>query len=226
MKTILIVEDDPTIHGLIRDLLEEDYHLVSAYSGTEGLLQFEKEAPDLVLLDLMLPGLSGEDLLAKIRATSKLPVLVLTAKVEVDSLVKLLSMGADDYLSKPFHPKELRARIGVQLRKAQPESQDASILRQGEICLKEDSHEVFLSGESVYFTQTEYAILRLFLKNPGRVFSKEAIYESVWGDSFYGDNNTVSVHISRLRSKLTAYGPDPIQTVWGLGFKFLPKKEG
>ncbi len=220
-RAILIVEDDNTIQGMLANLLHKnDFQTESAYAGTEALRLLETRAFDLVLLDLMLPGLSGEEVLQKIRTVSKVPIIVITAKSDKESTVHLLKIGADDYLVKPFYPDELLARIEVRLRRTEP-ADLKNELSYKDITLDPDTYVAKVNGVQLPLTRREFLILQLFMRHPHKVFSKANIYEAVWGDEFYGDENTVNVHVSKIRTKLAQVNPesDYIQTLWGIGFK-------
>ena len=221
-KKILIVEDDNDIHRMLKDLLHQhDYQTESSYSGTEALRLFESERFDLMLLDLMLPGLSGEELLGKIRNKSPMPIIAISAKQDKETTVKLLKMGADDYIVKPFYPEELIARIELRLRQPVVNEQ-TNILSYNEITIDLDMHQATINGREMNLTPREFLILELFIRYPHKVFSKANLYETVWGNEFLGDDNTVNVHISKLRNKIKERLPEAnyIQTVWGVGFKF------
>lgn len=217
--SILIVEDDPDINQLLAEILiSEGYQVTQAYSGSEGKLCASQQPYSLYLLDLMLPGLTGEELLPIIRQVSNAPVIVLSAKETPQDKVALLRTGADDYLTKPFHPDELLARIAICLRRTGQNNAIAPThLEYENIVLSIDEHKVTVDGQPVSLTALEFDILKLLLSNPKKVFTKANLYCSVWNDEFYGDDNTVNVHISNLRSKLGH--PEYIETVWGIGFK-------
>ena len=218
---ILIIEDDDAIHRMLADLLHKNgYRTESAFSGTEALRLIGTHSFDLVLLDLMLPGLSGEEVLQKIRAVSTVPVIVLTAKKNKETTVSLLKLGADDYIVKPFYPNELLARIEVCFRQTK-QTHHKGKLSYKDIILDPDTHLVTVNGTQLSLTRREFLILELFMSHPQKVFSKANIYEAVWGDEFFGDDNTVNVHISKIRNKLAQASPgsEYIQTVWGVGFK-------
>ncbi len=216
-KTILVIDDDPQINQLLQDALSrEGYSVLHAYSGTEALLVLEKRRPDLILLDLMLPGLSGEELLPRIK---EIPVIVVSAKVDVEDKVNLLLGGAADYLTKPFSVGELLARIKVQLRKA-PDRQTAAVLSYGGLTLDTASRSVSAGGAPVSLTKTEFAILKLLLQNPGQVMAKSTILEDIGGDTPDCTESSLKTHVSHLRSKLReAGGREYIESVWGIGFK-------
>ncbi|MFJ5623915.1 response regulator transcription factor [Peribacillus loiseleuriae] len=222
MVEILIIEDDVAIHSLIKETLDiHGYNTLSAYSGTEGKLLIAQNNVDLVLLDLMLPGMNGKEFLQEIRHNSTTPVIVISANNEQNSIVELLTNGADDYITKPFNVKELLARISIQLRHASK----SSVSNRDEIHYKNirvnlDTREVMINDQTLHLTGREYAILLLFLGNPQKVFSRANIYESVWNEPFFDNNKTINMHISNLRSKLNIANTAYIKTVWGIGFKF------
>ncbi len=217
MKNILIVDDDIDIGNVVEELLAKAGYLTArAYSGTEAILYLSSKKPDLVLLDLMLPGLSGEEILPRIK---DIPVIVVIAKVDVVSKVELLLGGAADYITKPFDTKELLARIAVQLRK--PAAADtADTLAFEEITMHPVTREVFASDTLVKLTKTEYAILKLLLQNPSQVITKTVMLERISEDTPDCMESSLKVHISNLRKKLRdANGKDYIEAVWGIGFK-------
>jgi len=226
MVSILVVEDDIHISEMLCELLQQNnFAPTAAYSGTEALLLLSQGGFSLVLLDLMLPGKTGEQVLEEIRKTSAVPVIVLTARTDKETTVKLLQLGADDYIAKPFDNNELLARIGVGLRHAVPQKPESAQIIFKDITLDLDGYDAVLSGEKVGLSKREFEILRLMMTYPGKVFTKNNLYESVWGGEFLGDDNTVNVHISKLRAKLNALSPgvEYIQTVWGIGFKMNEK---
>ena len=221
MEHILIIEDDIHINAILTEALTKaGYSCVSAYSGTEGKLLLERSAFDLVLLDLMLPGMSGEELLADIRRKSDLPVMVLTAKDSLDDKIDLLISGADDYITKPFEIKEVLARIQVQLRHQNGQPQ-GTIVSWGDMVLDRQTFSVAISGvELPQLTKQEFDILELLLRNPGRVFSKEDIFEYAWQEPYMGETKTLDVHISNIRKKIKMITEkEYIETVWGIGYK-------
>jgi len=214
MTKILIVEDDVHINGLLCELLSRNgYTPIAAFSGTEGLLQLASGGVSLILLDLALPGKRGDEVLQEVRATSHIPIIILTAMADKETTVKLLRLGADDYLAKPFDNDELLARIEIQLRRS-PLSAD--ILKYKEITLDLDGYDVRMGEKKLDLSRREFEILRLLMQHPQKIFSKNNLYESVWGEEYLGDENTINVHISKLRSKLGAHY---IKTIWGIGFK-------
>lgn len=222
MNQILIVEDDTYISEMLCDLLRQNgYAPAAAYSGTEALLRLSQDSFSLVLLDLMLPGKNGEQVLAELRKASAVPVIVLTAVTDKETTVKLLRVGADDYIEKPFDIGELLARIGVQLRRVASVDTEGNKIQYKDILLDLDGYDAIIGGQKAGLSKREFEIMRLMMEHPKKVFTKNNLYESVWGGEFLGDDNTVNVHISKLRAKLHAVAPDEdyIQTVWGIGFK-------
>lgn len=223
MKSILVVEDDNHINQLLYDLLIGKYDITQAYAGSEGKRLLKDGAFDLILLDLMLPGVSGEELIGEIRKVTATPIIVLTAKAEVNVLKNVLDLGANDYIAKPFNTIEVLARVDAQLRN-HPQKNTVTKMKVGMISLDEEKREVKVENERVELTQKEFELLKCFLNSPDKVFTKANLYESVWGDTYFGDDNTISVHISRLRNKLNQHTEkELIETVWGVGFKLSNK---
>ncbi len=216
-RTIAVIDDDVYIGDMIeRVLKKEGYLVLRAYSGTEALLLLDQKRPDLILLDLMLPGLSGEVILPKI---SDIPVIVISAKVDVQDKVKLLLNGASDYLTKPFEIQELLARITVQFRNKKKETKTTSIVI-GDLKLDMALHELYVEQTLVRLTKTEYAILKLLMQNPKQVITKSAMLERISEDTPDCVESSLKVHISNLRKKLREVnGKDYIEAVWGIGFK-------
>ena len=219
MKTIAVIDDDIHIGNILEELLRrEGYAVLRAYSGSEAVLLLERTRPDLVLLDLMLPGLSGEEVLSKI---DSVPVIVVSAKAGTDDKVKLLLNGAVDYVTKPFDSRELLARVAVRLRDAVPGLPQA--LEAGELRLDQTAHAVTVQGVPVRLTKTEYAILKLFLQNPGQAIAKSVILDRISADTPDCTESSLKTHVSNLRKKLRdATGQDHIESVWGIGFKLNP----
>ncbi len=219
-RTILIIEDDAEINDMLRILLRQNgYQTISAYSGTEGLLAHCKEV-SLILLDLMLPGRSGEDIIRELKAKHNVPVIVTSAIHDVGKKVDLFSLGADDYVTKPFHNEELLARIGARLR-TNAEVPTSDTLTYKDIVLNKSDHSVVCSGKSVELSRHEFALLALLMERPDRTCTKSLIYDSVWDYENSADDNTLNVHISKLRKKLKECNPDEeyIETVWGIGYR-------
>lgn len=217
MKSIAVIDDDIHIGNMLQEVLSrEGYRVLRAYSGTEALYLLSQSKPDLVLLDLMLPGLSGEEVLPHIRGV---PVIVLSAKAEVRDKVALLLGGAADYLTKPFDIKELLARITVQLRKAETQ-EPASKVTAGDLTLDTDTRQAAVRGLPVKLTRTEYAILRLLMQNPKQVMAKSVLLDRICEDTPDCTESSLKMHISNLRKKLReAGGKDYIEAVWGIGFR-------
>ena len=215
MTTIAVIEDDLPIGNLLQEVLEKQgYAVRRAYSGTEALYLLEREKPDLALLDLMLPGLSGEEVLPHLQGV---PVIVLTAKAGVEDKVRLLLGGAADYLTKPFQIPELLARIQVRLRER--ETARSPVLRWENLELDETSRQVTVGGAPVHLTRTEYALLKLLLQNQGRAVAKSVILDSISRDTPDCTESSLKQHVSNLRKKLRDAGAgDCIQSVWGIGF--------
>lgn len=219
MKTIAIIDDDIYIGNMMEEVLQrEGYRILRAYSGTEALFLLTNQKPDLVLLDLMLPGLSGEEVLPHIQ---NIPVIVVSAKADVDNKVDLLLGGAADYITKPFDTKELLARITVQLRKNALADTENSITI-GDLTLYLATHQVMVKNMWIHLTRTEYAILKLLMRNPTQVIAKATMLERIFDDTPDCTESSLKVHISNLRQKLrTAGGKDYIEAVWGIGFKLV-----
>lgn len=217
-KTIAVIDDDAHIGDMLEEVLrKEGYEVLRAYSGTEALYLLRSRRPDLVLLDLMLPGLSGEEVLPEIAG---IPVIVVSARGDVEDKVELLMGGAVDYITKPFNIKELLARIAVQLRGSAVLYRKEEILYYGELSLNLWSHEVAVKGMPVRLTKTEYAILKLLIRNPGQAISKTMILERISLDTPDCTESSLKMHVSNLRRKLREVsGQDYIEAVWGIGFK-------
>lgn len=218
-KKILMIDDDIYIGNLVEEALgREGYQVFRAYSGTEALLFLSGNRPDLILLDLMLPGLSGEEVLPQIR---EIPVIVVSAKVDVDDKVKLLLGGAVDYLTKPFQMKELLARISVHLREPLREKADAPHrLEYGGLLLDTETHCAMSGGCEVKLTRTEFAILKLLMQNPGQVIPKSRLLDRISEDTPDCTEGSLKMHVSNLRKKLSQAGhKDFIEAVWGIGFR-------
>lgn len=215
MKKILVIDDDVHISDMIEEALtKEGYSILKAYSGTEAMYVLSKTSPDLILLDLMLPGLSGEELLPKIK---DIPVIVISAKLDVDNKVRLLLDGAADYITKPFDLSELKARIIVALRSSRGK---AGVMEFGDISLDTSAHSVSVSGEPVRLTRTEYAILKLLISNPEQVITKSNLLDKIAMDAPDCTETSLKMHVSNLRRKLRDIsGKDYIESVWGIGFK-------
>lgn len=228
---ILVVEDDEDINHLITTILiKNGYKVTSAYSGSEAELRISIQEFDLVILDLMLPGITGEEIIAKVRETKEMPIIVISAKAGLEERIQVLNIGADDYITKPFEIEEILARVNSQLRRYKKyihqneqylEEFQTGSLQYKNLILNVDSRDAFVNGNSVSFTVHEFDILVLLINNPNKVYSRESLYESIWKNGYYGEDNTVNVHISNIRKKLDALDNETeyIKTVWGIGFK-------
>jgi|TARA_B100001964_G_scaffold199578_1_gene226008 two-component system phosphate regulon response regulator PhoB len=219
---ILIVEDEPPLVEMLRYNLESDgFKTLVATSGNEGLMSVKEEEPDLVLLDWMLPEMSGIDICRRLRedpASKAIPVIMLTARGEEGDKILGLDSGADDYMVKPFSPKELIARVRALLRRSQPDLTD-EVLEYGSITMDLSSHKVFRDGESIHLSPTEFRLLQVLLARPTKVFSRENLLDRVWGRDIYVEERTVDVHIRRLRKALNEDNrPDLIRTVRSSGY--------
>lgn len=224
IKNILIIDDDLSIGNMVEEVLQkEGYSTMRAYSGTEALLILSSDTPDLILLDLMLPGLNGEEILPKIK---DIPVIVVSAKVGVDDKVNLLMSGAADYITKPFDTKELLARIAVQFRKsAYSPVSDKLVFH--DIVLDKRLYKVFIKNTCVKLTKTEYAILKLLMENPSQVITKSVMLDRISADTPDCVESSLKVHISNLRKKLKEVGgKNYIESVWGIGFKMKEESLG
>lgn len=217
MKNILIIDDDIYIGNAIEEVLvKEGYGVSRAYSGTEAILVLSQEKPDLILLDLMLPGLCGEEVLPQVKG---IPVIIISAKVDVDNKVDLLLGGAADYITKPFNQKELLARITVQLRNTSI-SGVCSLRTYMDIVLDVDNHIVTIKNREIKLTRTEYAILKFLMQNQTQVVTKSLLLERISEDTFDCTESSLKTHISHLRAKLREVSDiDYIEAVWGIGFK-------
>lgn len=226
MSKILIIEDEESINQLLKETLIKDNHqCVQAYSGTEGLLCMKDQDFDLVLLDFMLPGLKGDKVLAEIKRQYSIPVIIVSAIDEMDKKIDLLTLGAEDYITKPFDIKELKARVAVQLRRLEQggqviTSKAGKRLQHKQLELVEDTYQVFVGEKEISLTRQEFKIVELLLRHPDKVFTKQEIYEFAWDDFYIGEDKTINVHISNIRSKIKKITDEEyIETVWGIGFK-------
>lgn len=222
---ILICDDDPVVHESLRLYLEnEKFNSISAYDGYQALELKEREKPDLIVLDLMMPGMNGMDVCRAIRNTDRTPIIMLTAKGEEIDRILGLELGADDYIVKPFSPREVIARIKAVLRRLddkQDTPTDPSIVRLPQLEVSLENYQVKVKGQVVPCTPKEVEILHMLCASPGQVFSREQILAQVWGYDFYGDTRTVDAHIKRIRQKLPVDGvPWSLSTVYGVGYRF------
>lgn len=231
MAVILVVDDDRDICAALRIYLSStDHEIIEAHTGKEALDIVEQGKADLVLMDIMMPEMDGISATAKIREQSNIPVILLTAKSEDTDKVLGLDIGADDYITKPFNPSEVIARVNSQLRrymKLGGAVKKNDVMQIGGIVLDDASKKVTVDGEEVTLTPMEYGILKLLMENPGRVFSSAEIYERVWKDMSIGNESTVAVHIRHLREKIEINPSDPryVKVVWGQGYRMEPYNE-
>lgn len=219
MPKILVVDDEPNIIELARlYLTREGYEVESAATGNEALSKQAAGNPDLIILDLMLPDIDGYEVCRRVRAKSDVPILMLTARIEdVDKIVGL-ELGADDYLTKPYNPRELVARVRAILRRYQTGQKPGETLEIGRLRIDMPRQEVTVAGQPVKLRTKEFALLATFLQNPGIVMSREKLLETVWGFDYYGESRTVDVHVNHLREKIAGSGAQ-IETVRGTGYK-------
>ncbi len=221
-QNILLIEDDLSICQLLVETLNgSGFEVLYALTGTEGVRLFEQGTFDLVLLDIMLPGKSGEEVLSFIRSRADTPVIILSAKGRVSTKVDFLKLGADDYITKPFDLSEVVARIEAQLRRCALGNEPFAVMRYKDIVLNSLSKRATVNGVDIDLTAKEYRLLELLIGHKGKVFTKANLYESIWGDAYLGDDNAIKTHISNLRSKLKAANGCSayIETVWGLGYR-------
>jgi DNA-binding response OmpR family regulator len=219
---ILTVEDDERIRTAVRMALEDEgWEVLESESGEGGIEAFAATPTDVVLIDLMLPGIDGFEVCRAIRKTSDVPILMVTARADTHDVVAGLEAGADDYVTKPFQPKELSARIRALLRRARPAAPGSTHLRFGDLEIIPDEGVVRRGGEEVHLTKTEFRLLCELASTPGRVFSREQLLDRVWGYDYFGDGRLVDVHVRRLRTKVEADAANPhhVVTVRGLGYK-------
>lgn len=229
-EKILIVEDDVDINNLIDMTLKKDkYEVIQAFSGSEAKLRLAMDNFDMVLLDLMIPGITGEELIKEIRETLDIPVIIISAKNALEDKINLLNIGADDYITKPFQYEELSARVNSHLRRSrkyqQRNEKEGKIYKFKELTLEEEAREVKVKGEVINLTSHEFEILKVLIENPDKVYSREVLYEKVWDNGYYGEDNSVNVHVSNIRKKFKEVIPNEeyIKTVWGIGFKMSKK---
>ena len=224
MHSILIVEDDTSINALLKEALEkENYRCTQAFSGTEARMLLQMNSYSVVLLDLMLPGISGEEVLKEIRKKGSTPVIVLTARDTIDDKVEYLRSGADDYITKPFDIQEVLARVLVQIRRNEGQAEEENLCYQG-MELDKTNFCVRVEGtELSKITKQEFSILELLLRHPKKVFSKEEIFEYAWEEAYMGETKTLDVHISNIRKKIKEVTKkEYIETVWGIGYRLHP----
>lgn len=228
MEKILVVEDDIDINNLLTKIMKKQgFEVEQAFSGSEADLRLQMGKYDLILLDLMLPGMMGEDVIRKVRENCEVPIIVLSAKSSLEDRVNVLNLGADDYLTKPFEKDEVIARVNASLRRYRRfqnnEEQSASQkLQYKQLTVLVEERQALVGEHELELTAHEFDILCLMLKNPGKVFSRENLYEEIWQGGYYGEDNTVNMHVSNLRKKIGARTEEEyIQTVWGIGYKLV-----
>lgn len=222
MTRILIIEDDKEINKILFDYLTDNgYEAVSHHDGLHAVDAVRVSRPDLILLDIMLPFKSGDQILSEIRAFTNLPVIIISARITTQNKIDCLRLGADDYITKPFDLEETLARIESCLRRTHYQAQPESILLWGDLKLDLDKRGAFLKETELSLTAKEYGILALLMKYPDKVFSKSNLFESVWDTEYLSEDNTLNVHVSNLRNKLKAVSPEKeyIDTVWGIGYR-------
>lgn len=221
-KSVLIVEDEKNIAELLRLYLEKEGFVPTvAYDGGEGLRLFKEKEPDLIIMDVMMPVMDGWSLLKEIRESSKVPIIMLTAKGETIDKVSGLEMGADDYIVKPFEMKEVLARIRAVLRRAEPEEDKPRRLEFDKLVIDLDSFDLLVNGAKVDAPPKEMELLFHLASTPGRVYTRNQLLDEVWGFDYFGDSRTVDVHVKRLREKLEGKSEKwNLKTVWGVGYKF------
>ncbi len=220
--TILVVDDDRNICELIKMYLEDDYNVEVIHDGGAVMNKIRETNPVLVILDIMLPVKNGLEVCKEIRRQRDLPIIMLTAKGEEIDKILGLELGADDYITKPFSPREMSARVRAVLRRVRPVEKKEKALRFPGFIIDNECHQVMVNGEQVELTPKEFELLWLLASNPGRVFTRERLIEEVWGYNFYGDTRAVDSQVKRLRRKLESVPGAPlyIHTVWGIGYKF------
>lgn len=222
MENILIIEDNRDVNQMLAEILTDaGYGVQSVYTGADGLQELQSREYDLILLDIMLPFLNGDEILRSLRGFSNAPVMVVSAKDQVESKIRLLKLGADDYITKPFNLGEVEARVESLLRRAHPKEEGESVYRYKDLVLDDGLKRVYAQGAEVELTAKEYGILSMLLQYRGKVFTKANLYEAIWEEQDDGDDNAVKTHMSNLRSKLKKASPnqDYIETVWGLGYR-------
>lgn len=222
MPTILIIEDEPELVKVLRSYLEQaNYEVLTAYRGDAGLSMWEHKNPDLVILDLNLPGMDGLDVAREIRRKSETPIIILTARVEETDRLIGLELGADDYVVKPFSPREVVARVRAVLRRASGAHPAPSVLRLGDLEIDLDAHRVSKAGVNIDLTPTEFSLLAVLFSHPGKAFTRLSLLEASQGNAYEGYERTIDAHIKNLRAKIE---PDPknptyIETVFGVGYR-------
>jgi len=219
---ILIVEDNKDVNTMLAEVLTgENYEVSSAYTGIEGLKKIKSEEYDLILLDIMLPYKSGDEILKEVRVFSDVPIIIISAKDMMGTKIELLRLGADDYITKPFDLDEVVARVETNLRRSKRQVEAEKVIRYKDLLFDDNAKRLIVNNIELELTAKECQIIELLLKNRSRVFTKANLYETIWQDAYLGDDNAVKTHISNLRSKLKMANSDNnyIETVWGLGYR-------
>lgn len=222
MANILIIEDNKDVNDMLKEALTDGgYSVWSAYTGVEGLSKIKNETYDLILLDIMLPFKSGDEVLREAREFSDVPIIIISAKDMVSTKIDLLKLGADDYITKPFDLGEVAARIETTLRRTRKLAQAQKVYKYKDLTLDANGKRLTVNEKEIELTAKEYLIMELLIKNRNKTFSKANLYETIWEDEYLGDDNAVKTHLSNLRSKLKAANAseDYIETVWGLGYR-------
>ncbi|MDP4147502.1 MAG: response regulator transcription factor [Bacillota bacterium] len=222
MNTILIIEDNQDVNAMLAEALSDaGYGVKSVYTGIEGISEIKNNRYDLILLDIMLPYKSGDEILKEVRGFSEVPVIIISAKDMVGTKIDFLRLGADDYITKPFDLGEVVARVESNLRRCQKQIQDNKVHSYKDMVLDDSLKRISVNSTELELTAKEYMILEMLIKYPGKVFTKANLYESIWQDEYLGDDNTVKTHMSNLRNKLKKVNPgeEYIETVWGLGYR-------
>ncbi|MBO4563032.1 MAG: response regulator transcription factor [Clostridia bacterium] len=223
---VLVVDDDKRILQILKLYLVKDgYEVITAERGDEALDIALSSSPNIVILDIMLPGMDGWEVLQNIRRTSDVPVIMLTAKGDITDRIQGLDCGADDYIVKPFEPKELLARVKAVLRRSPASSEEHHPVTIGGLSVSLDNYTVLLDGKKQEMPPKEIELLHYFVTHPNRVYTRGQILDSVWGYGYYGDSRTVDVHIKRLRDRLGSHPDWDIETVWGVGYRLNIKKD-
>ncbi|MCI8979939.1 MAG: response regulator transcription factor [Clostridia bacterium] len=222
MKKILIIEDDRSIAELERDYLEiNDFKCELAARGTTGLEMALAENYDLIIIDIMLPGMDGFEVITELRKKKQTPVIFLSARSGDIDKIRGLGLGADDYMTKPFSPNELVARVKAHISRHEALTSNSSdIITAGSLVIDKDAHKITVGGAEISFTAKEYDLLLFLAQNPNRIFSKEVLFDKIWGLDAVGDVSTVTVHIQRVREKINMKNENHIETVWGVGYRF------
>ncbi len=222
MDTILIVEDNKDVNLMLAEaLIDEGYKVKSAFTGIDGIDEIKNNKYDLILLDIMLPYKSGDQILKEVRSFSDTPIVIISAKDMIGTKIDLLRLGADDYITKPFDLGEVIARIQTILRRSQKQAEAGKVFQYKDMSLDDNTNRVSVNSSEIDLTMKEFGILELLIKNRGKVFTKANLYESIWLDEYLEDDNAVKTHISNLRNKLKKANPNEeyIETVWGLGYR-------